>query len=763
MSPSLVHSCIRHHAEVRPDAPAVCDALHCLSYARLEQLSSRYALALREAGARPGQRIALQLDRSARAIVALVGILKAGCAYVPIDPQQPRSWQERVLRGTAPALIVATAPGDGIVAPPNLDDDRPDAAGFDIADEPGIDPTIPMYVIHTSGSSGEPKGVEVSHANVARLFPALSGHIEFDHRDVWAQSHSLSFGFSVWELWGALWHGGLLVVVPASLAMSPARLVDLLAREKVTVLSQTPTAFRQFCRVLAADADRALPDLRVIAFSGEPLDPRVIAPWLSRFGDDRPLLANLYALTETAGEVAFHRVTRDDLLDEPNGLIGKPLHDTRFHLLDADGLPVEDGEIGELFIGGPSIAKGYLDRPELTAERFRRDPFANDGSRMYRSGDLAQRMPDGRYRFVGRADRQIKIRGYRLEPSLVEAALAEHPSVLDAVVLSYQDGGETRLGAWVVPVAPGDLPTGLRSELAQRLPHYAVPDSVFSIGSLPLTSNGKLDEAALRNCAASSGATSPTKKPAVTRDVVVTAWRELLQIEDFTDQADFFDLGGDSLLTLDLSLRLEEHFAIGLTMADIFENPTLGELVAFVDTAIARWQSDSPDRSGLPPDAQKDEGHAEHVEHMRVAIAQARKAIEEGQPPYAACIVRHGKVIVSGHNMVWRDNDPTAHAEIRMIREACHVLGTTDLSGCTLYSTAEPCSMCLTACAWANIDHIVYSVGMEDEERYGLSRRTVSAETMIRLLDRPLRLVPSVRRAEMREVFETWLRIAALG
>jgi amino acid adenylation domain-containing protein len=766
-----LHLVVGSHAQARPDALAVCDERHCLSYARLDRLSNGFAWSLHEAGVSAGDRVALQVDRSARAIVAMLGILKAGAAYVPVDPQQPAQWQAYVLSSAAPRLIVGSSAAgsrDTVIAPPDLEDPA-ESERYDAAPDTRITGEDPMYVIHTSGSSGEPKGVVVSHGNVARLFPALAEHLRFDHHDIWAQSHSLTFGFSVWEVWGALAHGGLLVIVPTALAMAPARLIEFLAREKVTVLSQTPTAFRQFGRELGADAPSwSLPDLRLIAFSGEALESHVIARWIERFGDHQPLLANLYALTETAGEVAFHRVTRDDLREEQRGTIGRPLSDTRFRLLDPQGLPVPDGETGELYVSGPSVAIGYLDKPELTTERFLADPLATDGTRMYRTGDLARRLADGTYRFMGRGDRQVKIRGYRLELGQVEAALIRHPEVRDAVVLAEPDAhGTARLSAWVVPLSPHQLPDGLRAFLAECLPHYAVPERLTPVDAIPLTANGKLDEPALRASATDRGAKDDTAKaqqdtPAQsTRQIVAGLWREILQIEDIADGDDFFDLGGDSLLTLGLSVRIEEHFAIGVTMADIFENPTLGGIVAHIEGVRARPAALVDAAAVKHPSPAEAAG--EHDGFMRVAIEQARIAIEEGQPPYAACIVKDGKVIVSGHNTVWRDEDPTAHAEVRMIREACRLLGTSDLSGCTIYSTAEPCSMCLTACAWANLDYVVYSVDMEDEERYGLSQRTVRAHTMIELLDRPIRLVPYVQRDEMRNVFETWLRIAALG
>jgi len=770
-----MHPCLHHVLESQaqrfPDAIAIRCRDRSLTYGQLNQRANQVAHHLRQLGAGSGTLVGLGAERSELAIIGLIGILKAGAAYVPVDPHYPTEWRSFILEDSNPDIIVtqATLDIDPIRCAIRVDLDdlaltRQSNRNLDLE----VKPEDIMYVLYTSGSTGHPKGVMVTHANVARLFPAIRRYLQFDPNDIWTLFHSHSFGFSIWEMWGALAHGGRLVIVPMEMTMAPSKLLELIALERITVLSQTPSAFRLLARAATAVSDSVdLSSLRLVAFSGEPLEPRILESWLTRFGDEKPLLANMYALTETAGEIAFRRVVKADLKGESRSSIGVPLPDVQFHLLDLNRHPVDEGQIGELYIGGSAVARGYLNRPELTSTRFIPDFSAKAGeNRLYRSGDLARRRPDGDIEFIGRTDRQIKVRGYRVEPGDVETALMKHPQIDDVVVAPYDDSdGFIRLAAYVIPKRPDDYPRSLSHYLSGILPHYAIPDRFVIVNCFPLTPNGKLDFAALSAIEQpatdiENGVAKSTFSSNSTAQVLMSAWRELLNIDKIGSDDDFFELGGYSLLALKLVTRLEERLTTHITMRDIFENPTFAKLLEIINRRLTVHVEEHKSPSAIIPQSA---GQEKNERFMRLAIHQAREAMQRGHPPYAACIVKDDVIIACVHNAIWEHVDPTAHAELEAIRHACKALGTLDLSDCVIYSTCEPCSMCLTACIWAKITTIIYSARMEDELNFGLSQATVPCVTMQRFLDRPINLVPDLLRNEMLDVFETWFKIKTIG
>lgn len=771
-----MHPCLPHlfesQAQSFPDAIAIRYQDRSLTYDQLNRRANQVAHCLRQLGANSGTLVGLGTERSELAIIGLIGILKAGAAYVPLDPHYPAEWCSFILKDSNPDIFITQTTLD--IGPVNhviridLDDPvlaRQSDRNLDLE----VKPDDLMYVLYTSGSTGHPKGVMVTHANVARLFPAMSRYLRFDRNDIWTLFHSHAFGFSIWEMWGALAHGGRLVIVPPEMTMAPSNLLELMAFERITVLSQTPSAFRLLARAVTILPELAdLSALRLVAFSGESLEPRILESWLTRFGDEKPLLVNMYALTETAGEIAFRRVLKADLGGENRSSIGVPLPDVQFHLLDSNHNPVDVGHIGELYIGGPAVALGYLNQPELTAARFIPDFSTKSGkNRLYRTGDLARRRLDGDVEFIGRVDRQIKVRGYRVEPGDIEAILVKHPQVDDAVVVPYKDSdGLTHLAAYLIPMQPEDYPRSLNRYLGAALPHYAIPDRFVLVNHFPLTPNGKLDFAALSAIEQpatdiESGVAKSTDCSDSVAQVLISAWRELLNINSIGLGDDFFELGGYSLLALKLVTRLEERLMIDITMRDVFENPVFASLLKLLKQRLAIGTEENRNHSGGIPPESAEQGN--HERFMRLAIRQAKEAIRQGHPPYAACIVKDNTVIACIHNTVQQNVDPTAHAEVEAIRHACRELGTIDLSSCVIYSTCEPCSMCLTACAWANIATIVYSARMGDEADFGLSQPTVLCATMQQLLDRSIILIPDLLRKEMLEIFEIWFKIKTIG
>ncbi|MER5733128.1 amino acid adenylation domain-containing protein [Streptomyces sp. NPDC002138] len=437
---------------LRPGAIAVGCGEQRLSYAELDRRSDALALRLRALGVGPESRVAICVEPSVRLVTGILGILKSGGAYVPLDPRHPAERLAFTLADSGAVALVAdpehAALADGV---PVLDVDQPLSAE-PLAPAP-LGPDHLAYVIYTSGTTGRPKGALLTHANVLRLFDAAAADVSFGPDDVWSLYHSAAFDFSVWEIWGALLHGGRIAVVPQEARRTPAACHALVRAEGVTVLSQTPTAFRQFADAdadAAADGPGAAPlALRHVVFGGEALEPGTLRDWAARHPDG-PRLVNMYGITETTVHVTAHTLGPADLA-APGSVIGRPLGDLAVHLLDRRGEPVPPGVPGELCVGGPGLARGYLGRPGLTAERFVPSPLG-DGARLYRSGDLARRLPDGTLEYLGRMDQQVKVRGHRVELGEIEAELGAHPGVRHAAVLPGQaPDGATGLVAYLVP------------------------------------------------------------------------------------------------------------------------------------------------------------------------------------------------------------------------------------------------------------------------------------------------------------------------
>ncbi|MGX1543794.1 amino acid adenylation domain-containing protein, partial [Streptomyces adustus] len=582
-SASGLTALFERRVRANPAAVALTDGEVTLTYGELNARANRLAHALIDRGVGPEQRVALALPRSAEQVVAVLAVLKAGGAYLPMDPQYPAARIAYLLQDARPALLVTTSrTGDlpGVDAVERLLLDTVDLDGL-----PDTDPQLPLdpghaaYVIYTSGSTGNPKGVVVTHRNVVRLFDATEKLFGFRADDVWTLFHSYAFDFSVWELWGPLLYGGRLVVVDHETSRSPGRFLELLARERVTVLNQTPSAFYQ---LMQADAEapetgRSLA-LRTVVFGGEALEHARLASWYERHPDDAPRLVNMYGITETTVHVTYAELDR---ADTPAGQIGAAIGDLRTYVLDAHLRPVAPGVPGELYVAGPGLARGYLDRPGLTAGRFVADPFGPAGARMYRSGDVVRRSAGGSLRYVGRADDQVKVRGFRIELGEIEAALAAHPGVAQIAVLARQErADDTRLVAYLVP-APGVAPGSaeLRAHLRERLPEYMVPAAFVTLESLPLTANGKLDRRALP--APDLGPASTGRAPRTPQEqILCELFAEVLGVAEAGAEDSFFDLGGHSLLATRLAARVRATLGVELELRTLFETPTPAGLAA---------------------------------------------------------------------------------------------------------------------------------------------------------------------------------------
>ncbi len=492
----LIHTLFEARVEADPEAVALVFDGEETTYEDLDQAANRLARQLRALAVGPEDRVGLCLDRSPRLVTAILATLKAGAGYLPLDPHYPADRLGFLLTDAgAKVLIAERAVADRLpeVACPVVWLDGDDALAIaaqsgDALGSVGATPASLAYVIYTSGSTGRPKGVQITHANVIRLFAETEGWFRFDERDTWTLFHSYAFDFSVWEIWGALLSGGRLVIVPWEVSRSPEDFHALLRREEVTVLNQTPSAFAALVQAeLATGApasrrDLPLKSLRWVIFGGEALNPESLRPWIERYGQ-RPKLVNMYGVTETSVHVTYRPIAAADL--DAGSVIGEPIPDLEVRVLDERLEPVPSGVPGEMYVGGAGLTRGYLGRPELTAERFVPDPFSKDpGARLYRTGDLARLVPDGDLEYLGRVDAQVKIRGFRIEPGEIEAALVRHPAVAEAVVIAREDQpGDRRLAAYLVPDAQAALPVRqlLRYEREGRLdnrPTFELPNGM---------------------------------------------------------------------------------------------------------------------------------------------------------------------------------------------------------------------------------------------------------------------------------------------
>ncbi|MDX7998439.1 amino acid adenylation domain-containing protein, partial [Xenorhabdus sp. Reich] len=541
-------------------------------------------------GVKPDQRVAICVSRSPAMVVGVLAILKAGGAYVPLDPVYTGERLAHILMDAAPAIVLAdhigqTTLGESALASrtvldPNLLPEQPDS-NPQIA---GLTSRHLAYVIYTSGSTGTPKGVMVEHRNILRLFDATEVWYQFNQQDIWCLFHSVAFDFSVWELWGALRYGAKLVLVPHTVARSPQEFHQFVCQHGITVLNQTPSAFKAF---IASYADNPLPDqLRYIIFGGEALDPGILRPWYHLRGETSPRLVNMYGITETTVHVTYRELNQLDV-EQITSPVGRRIPDLTLYLLDDYGQPVPLGVVGELYVGGAGVARGYLNRPELTAERFLVDPFSDTSdARMYRTGDLARYLPDGSLEFLGRNDQQVKIRGFRIEPGEIEARLIEHPAVRDSVVLALGEGQDKQLVAYIVAKAEEGLVNSLRTHLSTVLPDYMVPAAFVRLEAFPLTPNGKLDRRALPAPDSEAFARQSYEAPeGETETALAAIWRDVLGIEQISRHDNFFALGGHSLLAVRVMNRIAVLGA-ELPLMALFNAPSLAALAEAIQIRI---------------------------------------------------------------------------------------------------------------------------------------------------------------------------------
>ena len=545
-----------------PEAVALTFDGRSMTYRELDEASNRLAHLLAGQGAGPGQCVALLFSQSAEAIVAILAVLKTGAAYLPIDPALPAARMQFMVADAAPiAAVTTTGLADRLegceLLVIDVDDPRIDTQPSTALPTPAADDLA--HIIYTSGTTGVPKGVAVTHHNVTRLFDSLDAGLGLAPGQVWTQCHSYAFDYSVWEIWGALLHGGRLVVVPESVARSPEDFHALLVTEQVSVLSQTPSAVG----VLSPQGLESA----ALVIAAEPCPAEVVDRWAPR-----RVMINAYGPTETT---VYATISAP--LTAGSGVvpIGSPVPGAALFVLDGWLRAVPAGVVGELYVAGAGVGVGYVRRAGLSASRFVACPFGGLGARMYRTGDLVCWGADGQLRYVGRADEQVKIRGYRIELGEVQAALAGLDGVEQAVVIAREDRpGDKRLVGYVTGTAD---PAAARARLAERLPAYMVPAAVVVMDALPLTVNGKLDTRALP--APEYQDTDHYRAPtSAVEEILAGIYAQVLGLERVGVDDSFFDLGGDSLSAMRVVAAVNTGLDAGLAVRAVFEAPTVAQL-----------------------------------------------------------------------------------------------------------------------------------------------------------------------------------------
>ena len=602
---------------------AVCEGARRVTYAELEQMAVRVAATLQSLDLPRESLVAIYTDRSIEMVAAMLGVILAGAAYFPLDPNYPETRVRETIADASPAVLLTDrgrAEKLSNVRARVLVIEDLLAAPRAIISPSSVNADDLAYVIYTSGSTGRPKGVMVTQRNVVRLLTETERWFHFSERDVWTMFHSFAFDFSVWEMWGCLLTGGRLVLVSFDVSRSPDEFHTLLADEGVTVLNQTPTAFSLLAQAEARTKQRPLA-LRLVIFGGEALNLRSLLPWIARHGDDAPQLINMYGITETTVHGTYRRIRTQDAAREVDSLIGEPIADLQLHLLNDSLLPVTDGEVGEICIGGAGVARGYLNRAELTAERFIADPLSIDGGRLYRSGDLAKRRGDGELVYLGRADRQVKINGFRIELGEVEVVLSEVAGIAQMCVVPHSsEAGDQTLVAYFVADGAVEGEAGLRSVAETRLPSHMRPSFYVRMDVLPMNANGKVDRAALP---APQRATRPAARKLESsatslESSIAEVWRRILAVESVLLDENFFDAGGSSLSLISLRAELQAELDLAIPVAWLFEHSTVRTLAARIE------QERSPKANVVNNAANKAQQQRESFARMRSLRGAAR-------------------------------------------------------------------------------------------------------------------------------------------
>ncbi|HEX7154408.1 MAG TPA: amino acid adenylation domain-containing protein [Thermoanaerobaculia bacterium] len=593
---AVIHGIFEEQVRIHADRIAATALDEHVTYRELNARANRLAHWLLAKGIEREHLVAVHVAPSVDTLVAILGILKAGAAYLPLDVNAPAGRITYQLQDSGCGLLLTTSPADcaafGFEHVIDLDAIRDEVAACD-ATNPNVatSPTDLAYCIYTSGSTGMPKGALIEHGHVVRLMKNSDFDFAVSEHDVWTIFHNFNFDFSVWEMYGALLYGGRAVVVMPEAKHNPETFFELLASEGVTILNQTPSAFYR----LLPFAGKAPLAVRYVIFGGEGLDPSRLKGWQHAYPQTQ--LVNGYGITETTVFSTMQPVDAQ-MLERSAGIIGRPMATTICYVLDEQLRPVPAGVPGQIFVGGLGVSRGYLNRPELTADRFIADPFSDrEHARMYKSGDIARWLPGGRLEFFGRADNQVQLRGYRVELGEIESQLVKQDGVKDAVVVVREDAhGEQYLAGYIVAATDDqqELSATLRHALKSVLPPYMVPSAFVFLDELPLTANGKLNKKALPDPDVQSQQVYVAPETAVEQKLA-GIWQEILKLTGpISATADFFSLGGHSLLAMRAISAINAAFDAAVPVKAIFEHNTIRDLSVVIEQQVKGSYSSIP-------------------------------------------------------------------------------------------------------------------------------------------------------------------------
>lgn len=581
-------SLFKKRMESHPDAAALVFGDQVMTYEQLDHYSNQIAHFIFNTKGQ-GKRIALFMNRSFEMIISILGVLKSGNCYIPIDTSYPQKRIDYILENSEVNTIITNT---------DLEVNRvgSEVYDFDSLFKKNLDskhltvsmtPKSEAYIIYTSGSTGNPKGVIVEHRNVVRLIEATKNIYDFSSKDIWTLFHSYAFDFSIWEIFGSLLTGGSLLIVPFSVTRSPEEFYKLVIDQQVSVLNQTPSAFRQFQNI-AVNTEESL-HLQIVIFGGEALDIPSLKKWTEKYGFNTPMLVNMYGITETTVHSTYKILKKKDFFNSQGSAIGKPLSDLSIFVVDSKGRLLPKGIVGEMYIGGQGVTRGYLNNLKLTDEKFSQNEFYASSYKIYKSGDLAKWNNEGELVYIGRADQQVKIRGFRIELEEIESVLNSTDDILESTISIKKDkiSNDLLIIAYLIPSSQIISLQNILKEIKKKLPNYMIPNHFVKMDKMPLTANGKIDKRALPEISEEillSVSASITPEDS-TEEKLLIIWKEVLSKNNIGVTDNFFDLGGHSILAVKLMSLIKSEMGVNIPISALYSYSTIRELSGYVQNS----------------------------------------------------------------------------------------------------------------------------------------------------------------------------------